>query len=180
MVWQLLILWFKVSCVTLNDLYLLWCIMYVDFMKWDFKVDSIKTMIFLSQFAKRVFNLIKCRFVWSVIFPAALPVFVTGLILGLCTANEKCLYKVTPSLIGWSQTYRQPCVMSGTILSLWSVTCQAISVCLAVPLACFQSLPVLFMSPRSKWVWLHHTGLRPANERWGFFVTMSFIGWVQA
>ena len=30
----------------------------------------------------------------------------TGLILGLCPANERRRYKVTPSLIGWAQTYR--------------------------------------------------------------------------
>ena len=28
----------------------------------------------------------------------------TGLILGLCPANERRRYKVTPSLIGWAQT----------------------------------------------------------------------------
>ena len=32
----------------------------------------------------------------------------TGLILGLRPANEKRRYKVTPSLIGWAQTYNQP------------------------------------------------------------------------
>ena len=34
---------------------------------------------------------------------------VTGLIVGLCEANERRRYKVTPSLIGWAQTYNQPC-----------------------------------------------------------------------
>ena len=34
----------------------------------------------------------------------------TGLILGLCPANERRRYKVTPSLIGWAQTYNQPCI----------------------------------------------------------------------
>ena len=29
---------------------------------------------------------------------------ITGLILGLRSANERRLYKVTPSLIGWKQT----------------------------------------------------------------------------
>ena len=29
---------------------------------------------------------------------------VSGLILGLCPANERRRYKVTPSLIGWAQT----------------------------------------------------------------------------
>ena len=32
----------------------------------------------------------------------------TGLILGLHPANERRRYKVTPSLIGWAQTYNQP------------------------------------------------------------------------
>ena len=32
----------------------------------------------------------------------------SGLILGLRPANEKRRYKVTPSLIGWAQTYNQP------------------------------------------------------------------------
>ena len=31
----------------------------------------------------------------------------TGLILGLCPANERRRYKVTPSLIGWAQTKNQ-------------------------------------------------------------------------
>ena len=33
-----------------------------------------------------------------------------GLILGLCPANERLRYKVTSSLIGWAQTYNQPCI----------------------------------------------------------------------
>ena len=33
---------------------------------------------------------------------------VAGLVLGLPPANERRLYKVTPSLIGWAQTYNQP------------------------------------------------------------------------
>ena len=32
----------------------------------------------------------------------------TGLLLGLHLANERRRYKVTPSLIGWAQTYNQP------------------------------------------------------------------------
>ena len=32
----------------------------------------------------------------------------SGLILGLPPANERRRYKVTPSLIGWAQTYYQP------------------------------------------------------------------------
>ena len=38
-------------------------------------------------------------------------VAITRLILGLCPANERRHYKVTPSLIGWAQTYNQPCIM---------------------------------------------------------------------
>ena len=30
--------------------------------------------------------------------------YISGLILGLHLANERCRYKVTPSLIGWAQT----------------------------------------------------------------------------
>ena len=40
----------------------------------------------------------------SAVFPFA----VTGLILGLCPANERRRYKVTPSLIGWGHTWNQP------------------------------------------------------------------------
>ena len=32
----------------------------------------------------------------------------SGLILGLHPANERRRYKVTPSLIGWAQTWNQP------------------------------------------------------------------------
>ena len=38
----------------------------------------------------------------------------TGMILGLHSANEKRRYKVTPSLIGWAQTYNHP--WSSTLL----------------------------------------------------------------
>ena len=31
-------------------------------------------------------------------------ILLPGLILGLCPANERRRYKVTPSLIGWAQT----------------------------------------------------------------------------
>ena len=31
---------------------------------------------------------------------------IIGLLLGLCPANERRRYKVTPSLTGWAQTYR--------------------------------------------------------------------------
>ena len=30
--------------------------------------------------------------------------------IGLCPANERRCYKVTPSLIGWAQTWDQPCI----------------------------------------------------------------------
>ena len=33
---------------------------------------------------------------------------IPGLILGLCAANERHHYRVTPSLIDWAQTYNQP------------------------------------------------------------------------
>ena len=33
-----------------------------------------------------------------------------GVILGLRPASERLRYKVTPSLIGWVQTYNQPCM----------------------------------------------------------------------
>ena len=35
-------------------------------------------------------------------------------ILGLCPANERRCYKVTPSLIGWAQCYNQPWVSNRT------------------------------------------------------------------
>ena len=31
-------------------------------------------------------------------------IYMSGLILGLCRTNERCRYKVTPSLMGWAQT----------------------------------------------------------------------------
>ena len=34
-----------------------------------------------------------------------------GLILGLCPANERRRYFVTPSLIGWVQALYQPCTV---------------------------------------------------------------------
>ena len=40
----------------------------------------------------------------------------TGLIQGLRPANERRRYKVTPSLIGWMQTWNQPCYMCECIL----------------------------------------------------------------
>ena len=35
----------------------------------------------------------------------------SGLILDLCPANKRRRYKVTPSLIGWAQTWNQPCII---------------------------------------------------------------------
>ena len=35
---------------------------------------------------------------------------ISGLILGLCPANERHRSKVTPSLIGWAQTENLPCI----------------------------------------------------------------------
>ena len=35
---------------------------------------------------------------------------ISGLILGLRPVNERRRYKVTPSLIGWAQTWNQPCI----------------------------------------------------------------------
>ena len=34
-----------------------------------------------------------------------------GLILGLCPPNERWRYFVTTSLIGWAQSYNQPCIL---------------------------------------------------------------------
>ena len=43
---------------------------------------------------------------------------VTGLILGLCPANERRRYKVTPSLIGWAQTWNEPCVIMMQVVAM--------------------------------------------------------------
>ena len=45
----------------------------------------------------------------------------TGLILGLHPANERRCYKVMPSLIGWVQTWNQPCYIIILKLNLWYV-----------------------------------------------------------
>ena len=37
---------------------------------------------------------------------------ITGLILGLHPANERCRYKLTPYLIGWAQIKNQSCITS--------------------------------------------------------------------
>ena len=47
----------------------------------------------------------------------------TGLILGLHPSNERRRYKVTPSLIGWAQTKKQPCNICGAptiIMNIWT------------------------------------------------------------
>ena len=41
---------------------------------------------------------------------------ISGLILGLRPANERRRYKVTPSLIGWAQTWNQPCTWCHCLL----------------------------------------------------------------
>ena len=44
---------------------------------------------------------------------------ICGLILGSHPANERCCYKVTPSLIGWEQTYIQLWYIYVTIKLMW-------------------------------------------------------------
>ena len=44
----------------------------------------------------------------------------SGLILGLHPANKRRRYKVTPSLIGWAQTWNQPCRYTRGICILWN------------------------------------------------------------
>ena len=41
--------------------------------------------------------------------------FCAGLILDLYPANERHRYKVTPSLIGWAQTYNHPCFVYSVV-----------------------------------------------------------------
>ena len=53
---------------------------------------------------------------WSVVTlgrfsPNSLNSSFTGLILGLHPANERCRYKVTLSLVGLAQTYKQPWII---------------------------------------------------------------------
>ena len=47
----------------------------------------------------------------TIVTKPCIPPYVTGMILGLRPANARPRYKVTPSLIGWSQTLNQPCNM---------------------------------------------------------------------
>ena len=49
---------------------------------------------------------------WSPPFRSRIETCLSELILGLYPANERRRYKVTPSLIGWAQTYNQPCLYS--------------------------------------------------------------------
>ena len=48
----------------------------------------------------------------------------SGLILGLRPTNERRRYKVTPSLIGWAQTWNQPwhCLHCLVVIASWRVT----------------------------------------------------------
>ena len=45
-----------------------------------------------------------------------------GLILGLRPANERLCCKVTLSLIGWAQTYIQPCLTIPYVTTIHNVT----------------------------------------------------------
>ena len=45
----------------------------------------------------------------------------TGMILGLCPANERRRYFVTISLIGWAQTWNQPCLPC--MFRHWCINC---------------------------------------------------------
>ena len=55
------------------------------------------------------------------------PQTISGLILSLRPANERRLYFVTSSLIGWAQTYNQPCNMPVPFVYRWK-TCDLYSV----------------------------------------------------
>ena len=46
-----------------------------------------------------------------------------GLILALRPANKRRRYKVTPSLIGWAQTYDQPCILTIVRGRCWHILC---------------------------------------------------------
>ena len=52
--------------------------------------------------------------VWGSSTNFNLHIRISGLILGLCPANERRRYKVTPSFIGWAQIYNQPYILSIT------------------------------------------------------------------
>ena len=47
----------------------------------------------------------------------------SGLILGLCPANERLRYFVTTSLSGWAQALNQPCGLSGISFIYMLFTC---------------------------------------------------------
>ena len=84
---------------------------------------SLKTTLLYPKFSLCV--LVQCelntKLVIRVIFRKRFEIYTThfssgralhknsGLILGLCLANERCRYQVTPPLIGWPQTLNQPC-----------------------------------------------------------------------
>ena len=46
---------------------------------------------------------------------------IAGLILGLRPANERRRYKVTPSLIGWAQSYNQALLLSFRAVAIEAV-----------------------------------------------------------
>ena len=62
---------------------------------------------FLSQVQFLYIQVVQLEedFIWDFMkrYYKILGVYHTGLILGLCPANERRRYKVTPSLIGWAQ-----------------------------------------------------------------------------
>ena len=47
---------------------------------------------------------------------------IAGLILGLHPTNERCRYNLTPSLIGWAQTYNQPWIGYVTLVAITGTT----------------------------------------------------------
>ena len=51
----------------------------------------------------------KCKFLQDLDYELINLLWNTRLILGLRPANERRRYKVTPSPIGWAQTWNQPC-----------------------------------------------------------------------
>ena len=64
------------------------------------------------------------------------PVSYAELILGLCPANERRRYKVTPSLIGWAQAYIQPlaCILDPNFVSIISADIDALAYNSVMPL----------------------------------------------
>ena len=91
----------------------------------------------------------------------------SGLIVGLRPANERLRLQAMPSLIGWVQTYNQPWVI---IVSADDLVPNGARPSAHHWLQCF----VGFL-PCSGLI----LGLRPANERRRYKVTLSLIGWAQ-